>query len=505
MARSRPAALVCALLVLPAARAADPVPVDRALAVQTAMAEAKELLAGNRPADAVEKLEVQLTHADGSRAYLDLLRTAYAAEAKQLQLTGADPKRLAEVRTKLALLGGEPPAPAAPVLPAVPPPVVSRSDPPPKPAPPADAGGSDALKQAATLFNEAGAEPLKFKLAAAKFAAAFLGRVKMSQEQLAAWAYCRVRVAADDLNRSGNDPAAAAAVVAEVEDALKLAPENAGLQKVGHDLIAAARQRAGNTPAPARSNPFTAAPSPADGWEVVETASFRVRHQGRRAQAEAVARAAEAKRNDIFARWSGPAGGGWEPKCEVFLHPTADAFARATGQPAAATGRAVVKLDGGRAVERRIDLRADDQAAADDALPRELTYVVLADLFPAAAPPKWAEAGMAVLASSPGEVDRYRRTLSRCYRNGELFPVEALFELKAPPAERVTAFSVQSVSLVDFLVKWKGEKAFTTFLRDAQRYGPAGALKTQYGVADPKQLEDLWTRSELSVGRAQAP
>jgi hypothetical protein len=491
MSRFRPAALVCAL-ALPTLQAADPGPIDRTLAVQKAMAEAKDLLTANKSAEAVGVLETQLAQADGSRAFLDLLRSAYAAEVKRLQLAGADPKRVAEVRAKLGLLGAPAEPPAAPA--AAPAPVVAASEPAPKPA---EDGSKalDALKQAKDLFLQARSEPGKYGSAAKLFAAAFLGKVQLSPDQLAAWAYCRVRVAADQLNRSA-DPAAAAEVAAEVEDALKLAPQNAALQKAGNDLIAAARQRAGGA---------LPRPSAADGWEAVETASFRVRHQGRRAQAEALARAAEAKREELFSRWSGPPGGAWEPKCEILLHPAADAFAKATGQPAAATGRAVVRLDGGRAVERRIDLRADDATAADDALPRELTCVVLADLFPTAAPPRWAEAGMAVLACSPSELDRYRRTLSRCYRDGELFPVESLLELKGPPAERATGFYVESVSLVAYLVKSKGEKAFTTFLRDSQRYGVAAALKRQYGVSGAKQLGDVWMQSELSVTRAQGP
>jgi hypothetical protein len=477
MARFCPAALACALLVVSTVRAADPGPISHSLAVQSAMAVARDLLAANKSTEAVAALEMQLTNADGSRAFLDLLRTAYAAEAKRLQQSGADPKRVADLRTKLSLLGG----PAEPVVAASPPAAEPNK-------------ALDALKQAKDLFNQARSEPSKFAPAAKLFAAAFLGKVQMTHDQMAAWAYCRVRVAADQLNRT-TDPAAAAAVAAEVEDALKLAPDNAGLQKVGAELIAAARQRAGGA---------TARP-PAAGWETVETASFRVRYRGQRAQAEALAQAAETKREEVFARWSGPAGGAWEPKCEVVLHPTADAFAQATHQSAQTTGRAVVKLSGGRAVERHIDLRADDATAAVDALPRELTYVILADLFPSAAPPKWAEAGMAVLACSPAEVERYRHTLAKCYQGGELFPVDSLFVLKAPPAARLTGFTVESVSLVAYLVKAKGEKAFVTFLRDAQRYGVASALKQQYGLSDAKQLGDAWMQSELSVARAQAP
>ena len=501
MARFRPAALVCAVLLVPAARAADTGPIDRSLAVQSAMAEAKDLLTANKSAEAVAALEKQLPNADGSRAFLDLLRSAYASEVKRLQLSGADPKQVADVRTKLTLLGGsaEPAAPpvAAPA-PAVPPaPVVAASEPAPKLA--AEPNKAlEALKQAKDLFNQARSEPGKYGSAAKLFAAAFLGKVQMSQEQMAAWAYCRVKVAADQLNRT-SDPAAAVEVATEVEEALKLAPDNASLQKVGNEVIATARRKAGG------AQPRPSMTPAADGWEAVETASFRVRHRGQRAQAEALARAAEAKREEVFARWSGPPGGAWEPKCEVVLHQTVDAFAAATRQPARATGRATVKLNGGRAVERHIDLRADDENAAVDALPRELTYVVLADLFPSAAPPKWAEAGMAVLACSPAEVERYRATLAKCYQGGELFPVEAIFDLKSPPAERLTGFTVESVSLVAYLVKAKGERAFTAFLRDSQRYGLASALKRQYGMADAKQLGDAWMQSELSVARAQAP
>jgi hypothetical protein len=497
MPRLRPVALTClALALAPALRAAD---LDHTLALQQAMAEARELLTANKTSAAVAVLEKQLASADGNRGYLELLRSAYAAEVKRLQLANADPKQVADIRTKLSLLGGSAPAPAPPPMPAVTPAPSSPPKPvaaPPSPVSLAAAGEAlDTLRQAATLFNEASSDPKKFGLASRLFKSAFTKRVEMTPEQLAAWAYCRIRLAADELNHAGKDPTAANQVIAEVEDALKLAPTNAKLQQVGAEVIAAARKRGGSRPA-----------SPAaDGWDVVETASFRVRHHGQRALADAVARAAEAKRTGIFTRWSGPPGGAWRPKCDITLHATADAFARATRQPAAATGHAEVKLDGGRAVARRIDLRADDPTAADNALPRELTTVVLADLFPTAAPPRWAEAGMAVLAASPAEVDRYRRTLSRCYRGGELFPVESLLTLKAPTTDRATAFYVESVSLVNFLVRWKGEKAFTAFLRDAQRYGVPSALNRQYGVNDAKQLEDLWTRSELSVSRGQTP
>lgn len=486
-------ALAFSLAVPTPAPATDPSRVDRALALQSAIADAKDLLTVHKSADAVAVLEKQLPFADGSRAFLDTLRSAYSAEIKRLQIANTDPGRVADLRTKLALLGvtvaDEPKPTPEPATKTVP---VSAPVATPVSAPPPDAG-LDALKQAADAFNQGKTQPGRFAVAARLFATAFGSSVEMTPEHHAAWAYCRVRVAAERLNANPADPQVAAEVAAEVEEALKHASGNAGLQKVGADLIAAAKARAGT------------GSGTVDAGDVIETASFRVRHGGRKAAGDAVARAAEAKRVEISARWSGPPGGAWEPKCEIVLHSDAAAFGMATGLPAGATGRAVVKLDGGRAVERRIDLRADDATAADDALPRELTHVVLADLFPAQAPPRWAEAGMAVLAASPTEQDRYLRTAIRCHRDGDLVPAGQLLGAAAVPADRVTGWYVGSVSLVDFLVKWKGEKAFTTFLRDSARYGQAQALKRQYGVADVRELDEAWARGALSSARGQAP
>jgi hypothetical protein len=336
-------------------------------------------------------------------------------------------------------------------------------------------------------------------MASRLFAAAFADRVELNTDQQAAWAYCRIRVAADRLCRPDVTGPAAAAVAAEVEDALKLAPGNAGLQRVGRELMAAARVKAD-----AETGRQGDKEKERDGWEVVEVASFRVRHRGAKKLAEAVAEAAEARRADIFARWSGPPGGAWGPKCDIFLHGDANGLAEDTNQPVGATGHAAVRIDGGRPVGRRIDLRADDETAVEVSLPRELTHVVLADLFPSQAPPRWAVEGMAVLAAAPAEVDRYLRTAARCRKDGELLPVATLLGLTAPPADRVTGFYVGSVALVEFLVRCKGEKAFTTFLRDGQRYGVPDALKRQYGVADARHLDELVARGAAAVARGQA-
>ena len=155
---------------------------------------------------------------------------------------------------------------------------------------------------------------------------------------------------------------------------------------------------------------------------------------------------------------------------------------------------ATVTLANGQVTARRIDLRADDDGMLTNTLPRELTHVVLADMF-SSAPPKWAIEGMAILAGSQEEISRYTRTLSRCARDGELRPLSALFDLKDYPADKATGFYCQSVSVVEYLVKLNGERNFKIFLSDAQRYGTAQALKRQYNIDGPQALEVAWKRA----------
>lgn len=345
-------------------------------------------------------------------------------------------------------------------------------------AKPAPAAPSDTVKLAVDMFQRAkDGEPAKFATARDLFAQAVREKATLTADQTAAWAYCRVRCATDRLNAS-TDAATAAEVIAEIEDALAAVPQQANLQAAAKDILAAARKRAGTTKA-----------TPTTDANAVDSRSFVVKFSGKKATAEDLIRAAETARTDVFKRWSGPPGGDWSPKCEIVLHPTADAFAAATGLPAAATGRSEVKLTDGKVASRRIDLRADDETLLEVALPRELAHVVFADLYPTQPPPAWAGLAMAVLSTTDAEVGRYLRTARRCGEDGELPAVEKVLNAEAVPTRNVTGFHAESVAVADFLVRWKGERMFTAFVRDSLRYGSEAALKRQYGLADARDLE----------------
>lgn len=362
-----------------------------------------------------------------------------------------------------------PPNPFEP-LPAIPP---AKAQP---------AARTDTVKLAVDVFQRAkDGKPTEFATARDLFAQAMKEKATLTADQMAAWAYCRVRCATDRLNAS-TDASTAADVLAEVEDALATVPGQSGLHAAARDILAAAKKRAGGSAKPRVIAEVGDA-------NAIDSKSFVVKYSGRKATAEEVIRAAELARADLFKRWSGPAGSDWSPKCEIVLHPTAEAFAAATGMPATATGRAEVKLSAGQVAARRIDLRADDETLTETALPRELAHVVFADLFPTQPPPAWAGLAMAVLSTNDSEVGRYLRTAQRCAKDGELPSAESVLTADAVPAKGVTGFHAESVAVADFLVRQKGEKKFTAFVRDSLRYGPEAALKREYGFADGRELE----------------
>lgn len=466
-------ASLCALACAPLALPTELTPLEKQLAVQTAMATARKHLDAQQPAEAVAQLEKEVANADGNKAYLAMLREAYSCELAQLEKDpNAAPDRLAQTRRKLALLGAAAKpveAPAAAPEPNLGPSVV----PPVAPEPPA--ATTSTVPQSSVADAVAAFKAGNFAEADRLFTA--IGAVKLSADQKTAWGYCRIKLAADCVNAPDCDPAAAATAAQSVSDALELVTDNAKLVASGREVLKAAQTKAGG------ARPVAAA----DGT------SFRVSGCDR-SLADRIAKAAEAGRKQIYERWSGPPGGAWAVKCEIAVHATAADYAKATGKPVALTGHATVTLADGRVTARRIDLRADDDGMLANTLPRELTHVVLADLF-SSAPPKWAVEGMAILAGSPEEVSRYTRTLGRCARDGELRSLSALFDLKDYPADKVTGFYCQSVSVAEYLIKLNGERNFKIFLSDAQRYGTAQALKRQYNIDGPQALEAAWKRA----------
>ena len=234
------------------------------------------------------------------------------------------------------------------------------------------------------------------------------------------------------------------------------------------------------------------------GWQVVEMKSFRVFIQQSKERATEIARAAEQIRTVTFEKWFGPAGADWSPRCDIWLHANGIDYAKSTGKPAASSGHASVGTKNGKAQTRRIDFHLDDAALLETTLPREIAYVVLSDLFPEQPLPRWADVGMTILAEPTTEVARYSQAVPRLAKEKKLFSVRDFLKMaEFPDADKITPFYVESVSLVDYLVRLKGAKAFVLYLRKAPRRGYEEALQRHYGIKDAAELQEQWIKSAL--------
>src|SRR5688500_1591073 len=85
--------LACATSVVAQSKDAGPNP-----AVGRAVATAREYLRGGWAGDAVAVLEAELLNAGDDPQFLDALRAAYTAQARDLELKQADPETIEAVR-----------------------------------------------------------------------------------------------------------------------------------------------------------------------------------------------------------------------------------------------------------------------------------------------------------------------------------------------------------------------------------------------------------------------
>jgi tetratricopeptide (TPR) repeat protein len=496
--------------------------IDSSLRVQKALARGDAYLLQGDPKAAVEVLEAELPRINGNRKYLARLRDAYRAYVAKLYadrqpalaqkylerlciLDGSaagDPARrppaAAPTLAEMARNSGTPAAPA-PTPPRTAPTVRAKIDDPFDQAnaasPPGPADGKRKLGQAFLAQAEAAFGNHDFGGARRYFEQAHEADPACTAGSGDRWAYCKLSHVVEQLNRTDADPAAWADLERELLAAIDMAPRLADTGRWLRGEVQS-RQRAADAGVAVRH-----LGKGAQGWEVAETTNFRVFHKQQRDLAEKAARAAERTRTAMYRKWFGSAGEAWNPRCDVYLHASAQDYSQATGQSAALQGHSRIESDRdtGRVVARRIDLHLDHPRLLDAVLPHETTHVVLAGQFGSHQVPRWADEGMAVLTEPADKVDQHRRNLARCHGEGQLLSVRDLMQLSDFPAPRqISAFYAQSVSLVDYLSRQRGAVVFTQFLRDGLREGYEAALRRHYGYRDLADLQQRWGQQALA-------
>jgi Peptidase MA superfamily len=263
---------------------------------------------------------------------------------------------------------------------------------------------------------------------------------------------------------------------------------------VAATVSAAEKSRAVTPPSASGSPCARCAQAQSAGWYFAESGSFRVWCRSGCRDVGKFAQQCERLRSELQSKWLGhDVPGDWSPKCDVVVHASAASYLQAVGPGAERTaGSSLVKVEAGRVISRRLDLRAD-RGDALSAAPHELTHIVLADRFADRPLPRWADEGMATLADSPSKRGEHRRDLlAAVARRTELRLADLLSMEGYPKPASWATFYGQSASLVEFLLERGEPEELVRCVGRAQDVGYDAALREVYGIAGVAALERQW-------------
>ncbi|MDA1052094.1 MAG: hypothetical protein O3C40_16640 [Planctomycetota bacterium] len=190
----------------------------------------------------------------------------------------------------------------------------------------------------------------------------------------------------------------------------------------------------------------------------------------------------------------------WQPKCEVMLHPSRPSYMRAVGSGGTQTiGSSAIRIQSGKVLHRRIDLLAEDRSRALSALRHEMIHVLFAELFPEAAPPRWAEEGLALLHDSDDKRARHLNDLRQALETKTTIPLTRLFATADyPTGWQRAVFYGQSMSVVEYLTQLDASDEFLRFVKLCTETGHESALRTVYEIDSLDDFEHGWRQHILA-------
>lgn len=181
----------------------------------------------------------------------------------------------------------------------------------------------------------------------------------------------------------------------------------------------------------------------------------------------------------------------WNKRVKIYVHPSKEAFQKATGQPAWSHGMASY-------LDKSIHSIETNANFLDEVLPHEIAHLIFRDFVGFKGEvPLWMDEGIA-----QWQEDAKRREalalMPRLASRGEVFTLERMMTLdirgESDPF-KVALFYTQAISLVDFLVKSFGPSSFTAFcrqLRDGKNIQEALRMAYPGSISSIREMEDRW-------------
>lgn len=243
------------------------------------------------------------------------------------------------------------------------------------------------------------------------------------------------------------------------------------------------------------------ASSPRDNGWVAVTPNFRIywcATEGElRSLAQRCERLAAASKETWLGKDRSPV---WLPQCDVVVHPDVAEYVQFLGPGSEQTsGCATIRLEEGRVVARRIDLRADGLDWKSETLPHELTHVVLADRFCRTQIPPWADEGIAMLSESPQKLKQRLTDLRQVACGGLVYTPRDLINVKSSPEPAFrAAFFGQSLAMVSLLLDCGSREQLLKFVEASQTKGFDAALRAVYGEQRWSQIDQQYRECLLT-------
>lgn len=162
----------------------------------------------------------------------------------------------------------------------------------------------------------------------------------------------------------------------------------------------------------------------------------------------------------------------WDNRVKIYIYPDRASFIKGTGQPEWSYG--VARYD-----KKEISSYSDSKDFLDGLLPHEMTHLIFRDFVGFKGQvPLWMDEGVAQWEEPEKRrlVARAGRYLIAARKDLVLQDLMATDIRQSNDEEKVRNFYIESVSVVDFMIKTFGAQAFTEFcrqLRDGKSFGDA--------------------------------
>lgn len=186
----------------------------------------------------------------------------------------------------------------------------------------------------------------------------------------------------------------------------------------------------------------------------------------------------------------------WDNRVKIYLYASHEEFQQATGKPGWTHGVA-------NYTEKEIYSYNRHEHFLEGLLPHEITHLIFRDFVGFKGEiALWMDEGVAQWQEPKkrAEAQLYARYLVQTTKNIPLAILTGMDVRGTTDEEVVHRFYMQSVSLVDFLVKTYGPRSFTDFcrqLRDGKLLEEA--LRYAYSIQSVSELEDKWKKYAMAV------